>query len=90
MALPKSKRPKGDLEIRFERAAYFSLSFPSHSVALVKNGSNRSARLPTPCDVCQMMIRDYPFIAKESSGYRKYHIECALRIGVVSLAPGRT
>ncbi len=70
-------------EIRFERAAFLGLSLPSRSVALVKNGSNRSARLPTPCDACARLITDYPFIAKDGSGYRKYHVSCALRIGLV-------
>lgn len=70
-------------EISYERAAYLGLALPSRSVALVRSGSNRSARLPTPCDVCQRMIDTYPFIAKEGSGYRKYHISCALRIGLI-------
>lgn len=73
-------------EPRFGRAAYFGLSLPSHSVAIVKSGSNRSARLPTQCDVCEEMISDYPYIAKNSvSGHRKYHVTCAVRIELVSL-----
>jgi len=79
---PRKRHPRH--EISFERSAYLGLlSLPSHSVALVKNGNNRSARLPTPCDVCQKLITSYPFIAKESSGYRKYHVTCALKIGLV-------
>lgn len=76
----------------FERAAYFGLSLPSHSVALVKHAGGRSTPLPASCDVCQRMINDYPFIAKHSNyrkyhiaRRRKYHIDCALRIGLVSL-----
>ena len=76
-------------EIRYERAAYLGFSLPSQSVTVVKNGSNRSPRLPTPCDVCQEMITSYPFISKESSGYRKYHITCALKIGLVLPALGK-
>jgi hypothetical protein len=80
--------------ISFERAAYFGLLLPSHSVALVKHAGGRSAPLPTWCDVCEKMINDYPFIAKHSSyrkdhiaRRRKYHLDCALRIGLVSLVP---
>jgi len=76
-----------ETEISFERAAYFGLSFPSNSVRLVNSASNRSAHLPTSCDVCQKMISDYPFIAKHHHGYRKYHITCALKVGLVSLIP---
>ena len=56
---------------------------PSKQVALVKNGQNRSASLPTKCDSCNRAICLYPFVAKHGSGYRKYHVGCALRIGVV-------
>jgi len=73
-------------ERRIASAAYFGLSLPSRSVAIVKNGSNKSIRLPTKCDVCQELISDYPYIAKHNtSGHRKYHVECALRIELISL-----
>ncbi|MBI3841360.1 MAG: hypothetical protein HY297_05360 [Thaumarchaeota archaeon] len=70
-------------EIRYERAAYFGLSFPSRAVRIVENAKNHSPRLPTSCDVCQKMIKSYPFIAKHHISYRKYHITCALRVGLV-------
>jgi hypothetical protein len=89
MNVPRQKTHHPSHEVRFERAAYFGLILPSHSVALVKSGNNRSARLPATCDVCLKMITNYPFIAKESSGHRKYHINCALKVGIVSLIPNR-
>ena len=82
-AAKSGRKEHPDHEISYERAAYYGLSLPSRSIALVKNGNNRSARLPIPCDVCQKMIKSYPFITKESSGYRKYHVNCALKIGLV-------
>ena len=73
----------GPREISYERAAYFGLSFPSRAVRIVENAKNHSPRLPTSCDVCQKMIKNYPFIAKHHISYRKYHITCALRVGLV-------
>ncbi|QQG48429.1 MAG: hypothetical protein HY247_06710 [archaeon] len=70
-------------EISYERAAYFGLAFPSRAVRLVENAKNHSPRLPTSCDVCQKMIQSYPFIAKHHISYRKYHITCALRVGLI-------
>ena len=73
-------------ERRIASAAYFGVLLPSRSVALVRSSSNKSARLPTKCDVCQELIKDYPYVAKHStSGHRRYHVECALRIELVSL-----
>ena len=65
------------------------LSFPSHSVTLVKDSGHPSARLPVPCDACDRTISNYPYIAKHSTNghHRKYHVACALRIGVVSNDP---
>ena len=80
---PDSRKKEHTHEIRYEMAAFMGLSLPSHSVALVRSGSNRSARLPTPCDACEKLITGYPFIGKDGSGYRKYHISCALRLGIV-------
>lgn len=79
----------GHDENRFEMAAYLSLSLPSQSVALVRHTSGRSTRLPTSCDACQKMINNYPYIAKHSTNghHRKYHVACALRIGLVLRAP---
>jgi len=92
--MPVPKRRTEDRGISFERSAYFGLSLPSHSVALVKNPGGRSTHLPTSCDVCQKMINDYPFIAKHNNyrkyhfaRRRKYHLACALSIGLVSLTP---
>jgi hypothetical protein len=83
--LSKSRQFPEEGGVNLKRAVSLTVSIPSQSVALVKNGCNRSARLPTRCDVCQEVINEYPFIAKESSGYRKCHVECALKVGVVSL-----
>lgn len=69
--------------IRFERDGYFRLAFPGLHVRLVNNRSNRSPELPTPCDVCGRPIESYPFIAKHHTSYRKYHVACALRTGVI-------
>jgi hypothetical protein len=78
-------------ETRHETAADLRLLFPSLSVKLVRNRGGRSAPLPTPCDACQKMISEYPFITKlgSSSHYRIYHVACALRIGVVTGIPSR-
>ena len=83
LRLVVSKRPVVD------EAVNLSLSFPSLSVALVRRASGRSARLPAPCDVCQKSIDEYPFIAKHSNNgrHRMYHIDCALRIGLVAPVP---
>ncbi len=72
------------LSIRFERAAFIGLTFPSHTVRLVENGNNRSPRLPTQCDACRREIKVYPYISKHHSSYRKYHIKCAIRVGLVT------
>ena len=92
--MPKSKRPIENRGISFERSAYFGLSLPSKSVALVKNAGGRSAPLPTSCDICQKIITDYPYVAKHNNyrkdhfaRRRKYHLACALSIGLVSLTP---
>jgi hypothetical protein len=92
--MPKSRGYKEDRGMSYERAAYFGLSLPSHSVAFVKNPGGRSTHLPTTCDVCQKIISDYPFITKHSSyrkyhvvRRRKYHLACALSVGLVSLTP---
>ncbi len=76
-------------ELSLSRYPAEELSLPSLSVALVKNHSNRSAHLPIPCDVCENMISEYPFIAKHSNSgrHRMYHVACALRIGLVLSAP---
>lgn len=70
------------------------MPLPSHSVAIVKNAGGRSEPLPTSCDVCRKLINDYPFIAKHTNyrknhvaRRRKYHLACALNIGLVSLVP---
>jgi len=69
--------------IRFERDGCFRLRFPSRYVKLVKDVIGRSPPLPIPCDVCGMPIESYPFISKHSHSYRKYHVACALRTGIV-------
>jgi hypothetical protein len=76
-------------ETRHETAADLWLLFPSHSVALVRKTGGRSKRLPTPCDACQKMIGEYPYIAKHNSNThkKKYHVACALRIGLVLSDP---
>ncbi len=56
---------------------------PSKHVCLIKNPQNRSVRLPTLCDSCDEFIEEYPFIVNSGSGYRKYHVVCALRIGLI-------
>src|SRR5208337_2860038 len=75
-------------ETRHEAAADLWLLFPSLSVALVRSNVGRS-RLPLPCDACQKMISECPFIAKCSTGghKKKYHVACALRIGLVLSDP---
>lgn len=79
----------GHREVGFEMTAYLGLALPSHSVRLVEGAKNRSVRLPASCDACQKVISDYPFIAKHGTHahHRKYHIPCALRIGLVSPIP---
>jgi len=64
---------------------HLGLSLPSLSVALVRDANNRSARLPTSCDSCVETISNYPYIAKHSNNgrHRRYHLTCALRIGLV-------
>src|SRR5208337_500092 len=75
-------------ELAVPRQSAEELSITSLSVALVKNHKNRSVCLPTPCDVCQKMINEYPYISKlRHSGRRQYHVECALRVGLISRVP---
>jgi hypothetical protein len=71
------------------RHAAEELSLPSHSIALVKNASHPSSHLPASCDACQKMISAYPYIAKQCTDgrHRKYHVACALRIGVILRVP---
>jgi len=91
--MPKSRPYAEDRGISYERAAYFGLVLPSRQVALVKNAGGRSAHLPASCDACQKIISDYPFVTKNSykryhvGRHRKYHLACALNIGLVSLYP---
>ena len=94
--MPKPRDGADDRGIRFERAAYFSLSLPSRSVSLVQNRGGRSVQLPTSCDVCQKFISDYPFVTKHGmygkdrlARHRKYHLACALSVGLVSLVPAK-
>lgn len=70
-------------------ATHLGLLLPSLSVALVRDANNRSARLPTSCDSCIETISNYPYIAKHSNNgrHRKYHLICALRIGLVLRGP---
>jgi len=62
---------------------------PSHSIAIVRDSSHRSTRLPALCDACLEMISEYPYIAKHSTNghHRKYHVACALRIGLILSFP---
>jgi len=90
----KARSPTGDLGVGHERGAYFGMPLPSHSVALVRGAGGRIEILPVACDVCGKLISDYPFIAKHSSyrkhhlaRRRKYHLACALSVGLVSLIP---
>jgi hypothetical protein len=94
MGLPRPTRPVSEDGIRYERAAYYGFTLPSQSTSLVRNPGGRSTHLPTRCDICQRIITDYPFVTK-GSGHRKhqirrlrkYHLACALNIGLVSLTP---
>ena len=91
--MPRGRGYGDEKEIRYERAAYFGLSLPSRQVALVKNPGGRSVHLPTSCDACNKLINDYPFVTKNSyrrdhaGSHRRYHLTCALNIGLVSLVP---
>ncbi len=58
-------------------------------VRLVRNNQNRSAPLPTPCDSCASEIEAYPFVTNHGSGHRKYHVTCAVRIGLIGTEGGR-
>lgn len=72
-----------NMGIRFERDGYFRLAFPALHVRLVTSAQGRAPPLPIPCDVCGRPIESYPFIAKHHRSYRKYHVACALRTGVI-------
>gem|GEM_PF-1148970 len=92
--MPKPRRFVEDRGISYERSAYFGLYLHSNSVALVRHAGGRSTPLPTWCDVCEKVISDYPFIAKNNvrekyhlERRRRYHLACALNIGLVSLIP---
>ena len=75
-------------------AGHFDLSFSSNTVVLVSEAGRRSSRLPAWCAICEKIINDYPFVAKHGN-YRiyrtvhrkRYHLACALSIGLVSLVP---
>jgi len=61
------------------------LQLQSHAVTLVRSSNHRSSQLPALCDVCLKAIVDYPYVAKHSTNghHRKYHVDCALKTGVV-------
>ena len=94
--MPRTRGQSEDGGIRYERAAYFGMSLPSRQVAIVTNPGGRSAHLPSTCDVCQKIISDYPFVTKNkyrrdhAGRHRKYHLACAVNVGLVTLFPMQT
>ena len=65
------------------RQAFAGLVLPGKHVRVIQNRQNRSVPLPVVCDLCNSEIQLYPFVVNHGSGYRKYHVECAIRVGLV-------